>query len=618
MQTINDVHQQFAAFFKSETLKPFAYLVSKRLAEGHICIHLDELNPLPEESLYLDQFDMNVSAKQWSNEPMVSTPSGDKQPFVLHNRRLYLQRYFGYESSIVDAIYTIIYLEKEARAERLQQLSVHKVFIQSLSATGSIDNLPTEEKIDWQQSAAILGVLNNFTIITGGPGTGKTTTVAKILAILYSIQPNLKVALAAPTGKAAVRMAESLKASRINVNESIKEQFKALVPTTIHRLLKFIPGSPYFRHDKTNPLIYDLVIVDEASMIDVALFAKLLAAIGPGTRIILLGDKDQLASVEAGSLLGDLCQVQQQMNLISAENKILVNSFIPDTARQITDAYIADADNVLFQHIIELKRSHRFTGDGGIGKFSRAIIHSRLDEIALFVDKNNDPNVRIDTSYSDDLFNSFINDYANYIIEKDIAAAIGKLNQLRVLCAVREGTQGLTAINKKIETYLVRKGLIKNNTEFYENRPIIVTRNYPELKLFNGDVGIIRPDMDGNLKAWFEDSDKNLKAVLPGYITSAETVFAMTIHKSQGSEYAKVLVMLPSNADQPLLTRELLYTAITRAKELVLLQASKESIMYTAKKRVQRASGIDGGRLMMDGGGFKVEGVGLKAEGTQG
>lgn len=592
MQTINDVHQQFAAFFKSETLKPYAYLVSKRLAEGHICIHLDELNLLPEESLYLDQFDRNVPAKQLTNEPMVSTPAGEKQPFVLHNRRLYLQRYFAYESSIVDAVYTMIYLEKEARAQRLQQLSAHKDFIQSLSATGSTDNLPDEEKIDWQQTAAVLGVLNNFTIITGGPGTGKTTTVAKILAILYTIQPNLKVALAAPTGKAAVRMAESLKASRINVSEFIKEQFKALVPTTIHRLLKYIPGSPYFRHDKTNPLIYDLVIVDEASMIDVALFAKLLAAIGPGTRIILLGDKDQLASVEAGSLLGDLCQVQQQMNLISAENSALINTFIPDTARQITDDYVADADNALFQHVIELKRSHRFTGDGGIGKFSRAIIHSRLDEIGLFVDRNNDPNVRVDTGYSDDLFNSFISDYANYIVEKDIAAAIGKLNQLRVLCAVREGSQGLNAVNKKIETYLVRKGLIKNNTEFYENRPIIVTRNYPELKLFNGDVGIIRPDKEGNLKAWFEDSDKNLKAVLPGYITSAETVFAMTIHKSQGSEYAKVLVMLPSNADQPLLTRELLYTAITRAKEGVLLQASKESILYTAKKSVQRASGI--------------------------
>jgi len=378
------------------------------------------------------------------------------------------------------------------------------------------------------------------------------------------------------------------------VNDSVREKFKGLLPTTIHRLLKYIPGSPYFRHDKTNPLIQDLVIVDEASMIDVALFAKLLDAIGPGTRIILLGDKDQLASVEAGSLLGDLCQAQEKMNLISAENIALINTFIPDTQRQITNDYLGISDNALFQHIIELKRSHRFTGDGGIGKFSRAIIHSRLDEIALFIEKNNDPNVKVDTHYSEELFNGFVSDYTNYIVEKDIAAAIGKLNQLRVLCAVREGSQGLNAVNKKIETYLVRKGLIKNNTEFYENRPIIVTKNYPELNLFNGDVGIIRADSEGNLKAWFEDTNKNLKAVLPGYITSAETVFAMTIHKSQGSEYAKVLVMLPSNADQPLLTRELLYTAITRAKELVLLQASKESIMYTAKKSVQRASGIMG------------------------
>jgi exodeoxyribonuclease V alpha subunit len=147
-------------------------------------------------------------------------------------------------------------------------------------------------------------------------------------------------------------------------------------------------------------------------------------------------------------------------------------------------------------------------------------------------------------------------------------------------------------VNKKIEMILVEKGLIDNKIEFYNNRPIIVTRNYPELKLFNGDVGMIRPDSTGSLKAWFEDSDKNLRAVLPGYITSAETVFAMTIHKSQGSEYAKVLVMLPSSADQPLLTRELLYTAITRAKEAVLLQAGKEVILYTANRSVQRASGI--------------------------
>lgn len=592
MQTINDVHQQFAAFFKSDALKPLAYLVSKRLAEGNICVHLDQLNLLPDELIYLEKYPLTEPANQLLTDPMVTTAAGEKQPFVFHNNRLYLQRYFAYESSILTSIQSCVASEKKQRPQRLQQLLTHKDFIRSLSIPDTSTTLTAEEKIDWQQTAAIVGVLNNFTIITGGPGTGKTTTVAKMLAILFTIDPNLKVALAAPTGKAAVRMAESLKGSKIDVDIAIKEKFKTLVPTTIHRLLKYVPDSPYFKHDQTNPLNYDLVIVDEASMIDVALFSKLLAAIGPATRIILLGDKDQLASVEAGSLLGDLCQTQTTMNVLSAENVELINSFIPGIEQQISTGYIEAAANVLSEHIIELKRSRRFTGDGGIGKFSKAIIHGRLDEIEAFVDENKDAAVTIDTSYADDLFNSFITGYENYIGEKDISKALEKLNQLRVLCAVREGPQGLKAVNKKIEMILVEKGLIDNKIEFYNNRPIIVTRNYPELKLFNGDVGMIRPDSTGSLKAWFEDSDKNLRAVLPGYITSAETVFAMTIHKSQGSEYAKVLVMLPSSADQPLLTRELLYTAITRAKEAVLLQAGKEVILYTANRSVQRASGI--------------------------
>ena len=592
MQTINDVHQQFAVFFKSDALKPFAYLVSKRLAEGNICVHLDELNLSPDELIYLEKYRLITAKNQLLTEPLVTTAAGEKQPFVLHNNRLYLQRYFSYESSILASIQSCIASEKKLQQQRLQQLITHKDFIRSLSSPDSDIRLTEEEKIDWQQTAAIVGVLNNFTIITGGPGTGKTTTVAKMLAILFTIDPAFKVALAAPTGKAAVRMAESLKGSKIDVDIAIKEKFKTLVPTTIHRLLKYVPDSPYFKHDQTNPLVYDLVIVDEASMIDVALFSKLLAAIGPATRIILLGDKDQLASVEAGSLLGDLCQTQRRMNLMSAENVELINSFIPVMEQQITIGYIEAADNVLSEHIIELKRSRRFTGDGGIGTFSKAVIHGRMDEIEAFVDEKRDKAVTIDTRYADDLFNDFIAGYEEYIGEKDISKALEKLNQLRVLCAIREGPQGLKAMNKKIESMLIKKGLVDNKIEFYNNRPIIVTRNYPELKLFNGDVGIIRPDSNGSLKAWFEDSDKNLRAVLPGYITSAETVFAMTIHKSQGSEYDKVLVMLPSSAGQPLLTRELLYTAITRAKKIVLLQASKETIMYTANKSVQRVSGI--------------------------
>lgn len=592
MQTINDVHQRFAEFFESDALKPFAYLVSKRLAEGHICVDVDELKLLPDELPFVEKYGLAKTGRQLLNETKVAAGNEEKQPFVLHNNRLYLQRYFAYETAILESIRSFIANEQEQRDQRVQLLLIHKHFIQSLAAGDQVNHIAPEEKIDWQQVAAIFGILNNFTIITGGPGTGKTTTVAKILAILFTINPSLKCALAAPTGKAAVRMAESLNASRINITPAVREKFKTLVPGTIHRLLKYIPDSPYFRHNKTNPLVYDLVIVDEASMIDVALFAKLLDAIGPGTRIILLGDKDQLASVEAGSLLGDLCQTQQQMNALSAVNIDMINSFIPEKDNQVTASYIAAPDNILFGHIIELKRSHRFTGEGGIGKFSRAIIQSKADIISSFIERNDDPNVEIDTNYSDELFNRFTNDYSTYIREKDIAAALGKLNRLRVLCAVREGPQGLHAINRKIESWLVKKGLINNNAEFYENRPIIVTRNYPELKLYNGDVGIIRSDNTGSLKAWFEDSDKNLRPVLPGYITSAETVFAMTIHKSQGSEYNKVLVILPATADHPLLTRELLYTAITRAKESVLLQSTKEVILYTANKSVQRASGI--------------------------
>ncbi|MEJ7587965.1 MAG: exodeoxyribonuclease V subunit alpha [Ferruginibacter sp.] len=592
MQTLNDVHQQFAAFFKSDTLRPFAYLVSKRLSEGHICIHLDDLRLLPDEINFLDNYELTGARKKLLKETLVATENDEKQPFILHNDRLYLQRYFAYESSIVDSVRSFIAFEKEDRELRLQLLATHKDFIRSLGAHNNTDHLLPEEKIDWQQAAAILGVLNNFTIITGGPGTGKTTTVAKILAILFTMYPALKCALAAPTGKAAVRMAESLNASGINVSAYVKDKFKTLVPTTIHRLLKYIPDSPYFKHDISNPLIFDLVVVDEASMIDVALFAKLLSAIGPGTRIILLGDKDQLASVDAGSLLGDLCQSQRQMNELSSRTIRIINSFIPDKQKHITQHPVEDGSTILFEHIIELKQSHRFTGDGGIGKFSKAVIHSRMDLIKSFVELNNDPGVVVDTTYSDDLFNNFINGYSDYIKEKNIAKALARLGRLRVLCAVREGPQGLNAVNRKIELSLVRKGLIQNATEFYENRPIIVTRNYPELKLYNGDVGIIRRAPGGTLKAWFVDSDKNLRSVPPGYITSAETVFAMTIHKSQGSEYDSVLVLLPNIADQPLLTRELLYTALTRSKEFVLLQASKESILYTAGRSVRRASGI--------------------------
>lgn len=575
MFTINDVHQQFAEYFDIPVLKPYAYLLSKKISEGHICLHLDDLQGQAEE---LPAYCANMvpGTAPLETVALVAKDGKDDQPFVLFRDRLYLQRYFRYETTFLRRIYQFLETEKVLEEERLKQLEEHADLIKAQFPSAS-NTAP-----DWQLAAAITGVLNNFTIITGGPGTGKTTTVAKILNILYGIDPALKVVLAAPTGKAAARLAESLRNFK-------NEKFQSLSPGTIHRLLKSKRDSPYFHHNASNPLNYDVVIVDECSMIDVALFAKLLDAIGPETRLILLGDKDQLASVEAGSFFGDLCQAQGAINLFRPQRIQVMNKF----GANLTQAHeSADDKHPLFQHLVELRTSHRFSDDKGIGKFSKAIIRNDKTAILEFLQENADEQVVIDQVYSKELFEQFIAGYEAFIKEPDTLNALKKMNALRVLCAVRQGEQGLYAVNKAIEKYLHDKKLIRANVEFYENRPIILTRNYYEHNLFNGDTGIIRPDANGILMAWFEDGQGELKAVLPGYLTDAETVFAMTIHKSQGSEFNEVLVVLPQTTEVAILTRELLYTAVTRARSKVYVQASEAVLLLAAQRFVERASGI--------------------------
>ncbi len=577
MNTINDVHQQFASFFNSATLEPFAYLVSKKLSEGHICLDLADAEVEDFPNL--------------SEEKLVTTStSGMKQPFILHNNRLYFQRYFNYETLILQRLQEFIEAEKQLESVRLNALQQESAFIKALFKP--IHHPIENTKTDWQLVAAVSAVLNNFTIITGGPGTGKTTTVAKILSILFKVNPKLKVALAAPTGKAAARMAESLKETSAKFDQEVARNIQGLDPKTIHRLLGSIKDSPHFRHNKQNPLHYDVVIIDESSMIGVALFAKLLDAIGPETRLIMLGDKDQLASVEAGSLFGDLCQSQTQLNIFSSLRSALMNELNGNLPMPRSAEVDGQANHPLFQHVIELKVSHRFTSDGGIGKLSRAIIQNDVSVLQDFMETNADVQVVIDQVYSKQLFEKVVDGYREFIQEPDIKTALMKLNNLRVLCAIREGEQGLHATNRKIEKYLSDKGLISLKGDFYINRPIIITSNNYALGLFNGDVGMIRPDEKGVLKAWFEDSQGNLKALTPGLITQVETVFAMTIHKSQGSEFNQVFVVLPQTENIAILTRELLYTAVTRAKSKVFIQGTKAVIVKTADGQVQRASGI--------------------------
>lgn len=589
MLTLNNVHQQFASWFHSEKLRPFAYLVSRKLSEGHICVALNDIDEEEENHFPLTPATFSNYETLLKNEPLVMQKGGTKQPFVLHNHKLYLQRYFHYETIILDRIYQFLNTEKtdfEHRKNSLLKLKelVHQLFP---SLEKKITN---EDAVNWQMVAALNAVLNNFTIITGGPGTGKTTTVARLLTLLAHTSPLLKVALAAPTGKAAARMAESLKAS---MGTGIaQEHLQSLIPLTLHRLLRLKPGSTTCPFNATNPLDYDVIIVDESSMIDVALFARLLHAVGSHSRLILLGDKSQLASVEAGSLFGDLCNARQQNNLFSKERIDFFNHFIPDGEASIGSDKADNSTHPLFQHVVELQHSHRFSGSEGIGRFSRAIIRNEEKILSDFFEKDYDNQITLDPDYNTESFEKFVLGYKEYIEERDTAAAIKKFNQLRVLCAVREGNYGLYAINKKIEVLLQQRGLITASEDFYKNRPIMITRNYYELQLFNGDVGIIRPDETGVLKAWFFDNQQNLRSVLPAFIATSETVFAMTIHKSQGSEFDKVLVLLPDNQNVALLTRELLYTAVTRAKEKVLIQGSKEVIRETAKRRVKRVSGI--------------------------
>ncbi len=590
MTTTNDVHQQFAEFFRDERIKPYAYLISKRMQDGHICIPTNEL----DENLNSIPYNKPIpSNKLRTLTEYISTRPEEILPFVLHKEHLYLHRYFSYETKILNAIKRLLDNEARERDARIAAPDKHKNLLLAFGASYDITGFPEEEKTDWQLVAAIQCVVHNFSIITGGPGTGKTTTVAKILAILFSINPAYTVALAAPTGKAAMRMAESLKQAELPVSETITNRLKSLSPNTIHRLLKFIPDSVNFKHNKSNPLPYDIVIVDEASMIDVALFAKLLDAIGPNSRIIFLGDKNQLASVEAGSLFGDLCKSLEGTNILSKESAGFINQFISDKDRKIPDSNIANLIHPLAGHSIELQKSHRFNSIGGIGKFSRAIIQNEEQTLRYFVWSNSDESVKIAPLEDTKIFETFIEGYKEFILEPDISKALQKLNHLRVLCAVREGPQGLYAVNLAIENFLNKKKLLNPDTEFYENRPVIITKNYADLKLFNGDIGIMRKDSNGNMRAWFEDSDKKIRTVMPGYITNAETVFAMTVHKSQGSEYNSVLVILPDDYGEKLLTRELLYTAVTRAKEKVIVQTSETILIETAKASVKRTSGIN-------------------------
>ena len=577
----HSIHETFADYFDDPVVRKAAYLISKKLEEGHICLDLEDLNE--EEKINLEKL---------KNSPFVTTnPSQNIQPLVLLNNKLYLQRFFHYESQILKKIK--ILSNNNRKEDRKNALTGIKDFVLRI-----FDNINHNEKIPWQMIGSLSAIINDFMIITGGPGTGKTTTIAKFLSILLKISPDISIAIAAPTGKAAARMNESLLnagESDKNIPEKIKEKLKKLSASTIHRLLEGNYKGTHFKYNENNKLQYDVIIVDESSMIDVALMAKLFDAVKEDAKLILLGDKNQLASVEAGSIFGDLCNVPETPNLLNAVDVDFFNKFI--TGKRIDVDFISSSENILSGKIIELQHSYRFDKNEDIGKFSSLVISGNTDKSLLiepFKDNSNKAQfVKISDNYRDAQFNKLLKYYEQYAKEEDIEKAFEKLKKVMILCAVREGEYGFKAYNKIVEDYLKSKGLIFPERTFYDKQPVLITANDYTLNIFNGDIGIIRQDKKtGQKRIYFQEENGMIKDFPVVNINSFQTVYAMTIHKSQGSEYDNVVIVIPDDDNHKILSRELLYTAVTRARKNVLILGNDNSIIQSVKRKINRISGI--------------------------
>ena len=565
-----------------------AALVSHYTQAGHVCLDLSSVQGQPLVSGGNDAeiftcpglFDWR---KKLESSHVVGRP-GDFRPLILDDHyRLYLYRYRQYEEILADDL--------RARSE------IKDVDIPILK-NGLARLFPDSNgETDRQKVAAFVSLIKGLCIISGGPGTGKSTLIAKILALILEQgkTDKMRIALCAPTGKAAARLQESIQRSKetLAVKESIKEAIKAEA-STIHRLLGAIAGSPYFRHNLKNQLPVDIVVIDEASMVDLALMSKLVQAIPSDAGLILLGDKGQLASVEAGAVLGDICGTDR----IHGFSKAFHRKFREIAGAELHMA-INDSDRPAIQDcVVQLKKSYRFGTKSGIAAVSKAVNNGDGSQ-ALNLLKN--------SGFKDIVWRSLPSNHALYgILREDIIPGyrayleatdpldISRLfNQFRLLCALRQGPYGVSALNRIVEHILRDEGLIDPNNRWYRGRPVLITRNDHALQLFNGDIGFILSDPSSNqeLRAFFLFPDNTLRKFLPTALPEHETAYAMTVHKSQGSEFDRVLIILP-DIHTPVLTRELIYTAITRAKRHVGIWGGEKAFLEGVNCRIERSSGL--------------------------
>ena len=570
-----------------------AALTSRAVANGHSGLRIDAvaslLDAIAPQRAMPDLPDTEI----WQAQLRASCWVGDADagaacigvPLVLERRRLYLRRYWNYEVRLANA------LRQRAAPPTIPDSSEE---LRKRFADLFADADPR------QALAALLALSSKLTLITGGPGTGKTSTVAAVLALLHEQalaagQPPPRIALAAPTGKAAARLSEALGDSldRLHANGRIDAalaQTLRLPAETVHRLLGWRSRSVHFRHDAESPLPADVVVIDEASMVDLPLMCKLVEAVAPYATLLLLGDRDQLASVEAGDVLAALCDAAGDGRAFAPEfaraATVLIGMPVPE--REDRDA---TGNGVLAGHRIELVRSYRQDAGLDLAPLAAAVRDGDADAVLAGLAAQRYAGVQWHTDgermLPEWLHRHALPDFRAIAMAADPAEALQRARKLRILTALRQGPAGNESINALIANAL-QPGA---GDAFFHGRLLIVTENSYRQGLFNGDTGVVfrAPGEDG-VAVWFETRD-GLRAWTPSQLPAHASAWALTVHKAQGSEFDRVLLALPDN-DARVLGRELLYTGITRCRSALELWAREDMLRIAIERRGQRDSGL--------------------------